>query len=110
MQICKKLILAIEFSDRGSVAISQAICSTHRVDISQRSGKRFTEPFLEAIRGLYLASNKSDLEQKFELKRFIDEFGTHYASKTILGVKLLAERRYRQELYFIIMNPSVFQN
>ena len=60
----------------------------------KRSKKRFTEPFLEAIKGLNLASNKSILEQKFELKRFIDEFGTHYPSSTIMGVKLLTERRY----------------
>ena len=60
----------------------------------KRSKKQFTEPFLEAIKGLNLASNKSILEQKFELKRFIDEFGTHYSSSTIMGVKLLTERRY----------------
>ena len=37
--------------NRGSIAISQALCSTHRVDISAISKKTFTEPFLEAVKG-----------------------------------------------------------
>ena len=41
-----------------------------------------------------MASGKSELIQNNELKRFIDEFGTHYATSTLLGVKLHAERRY----------------
>lgn len=96
--------------ERGSIAISQAICSTHRVDLQSNSASKFTQPFIEAIKGmhychtiqpksyyssgLHLASKKSELIQNSEIKRFIDEFGTHYATSTVLGVKLHAERRY----------------
>ena len=43
-------------------------------------------------KGLHLASNKTEFEKKFELKRFIDEFGTHYPISSIMGVKILSER------------------
>ena len=47
---------------------------------------------MKKLKGLHLASNKSEFEQKFELKRFIDEYGTHYPKSSILGVKILSER------------------
>ena len=34
------------------------------------------------------------MRQELEFKRFIDEFGTHYASQTWLGVKLYSEFRF----------------
>lgn len=41
-------------------------------------------------------SNETEAKKKFEFQRFINEFGTHYASRTILGVKIYSERRYSQ--------------
>lgn len=81
--------------ENGSIAVSQAACSTHRVDISSKSPRKtFMPSFMEAIKGLYLVSNESQTVQDFEFRRFINEFGTHYASRTVLGVRLYAERRY----------------
>lgn len=51
-------------------------------------------PFRDAILGLHLVSNQSQMRQELEFKRFIDEFGTHYASHTLLGVKLYSEFRF----------------
>ena len=35
-----------------------------------------------------------DKDQKREFIRFVTEFGTHFATKIIMGVKLYSERRY----------------
>ena len=35
-----------------------------------------------------------DKEQKREFIRFVSEFGTHFATKILMGVKLYSERRY----------------
>ncbi len=81
--------------ENGSIAVSQAKCTTHRVDISRPYTKKlFTLPFLDALRGLEAVSTKSGYHQLVEFRRFIDEFGTHYSKRTILGVRLLSERRY----------------
>lgn len=41
--------------ENGSIAISQAVCSTHRVDVSPRAPKKaLTWPFIEAVKGLYM--------------------------------------------------------
>jgi hypothetical protein len=80
--------------DHGSIAISQAVCTTHRIDIAPRSKKAFTMPFIDAVKGLQIAATENDTLKEIEFKRFIDEFGTHYAKTTILGVRLLSERRY----------------
>ena len=44
-----------------------------------------TLPFIGAVKGLYLVINETKEKQDLELKRFINEFGTHYAQQTILG-------------------------
>ena len=71
--------------EKGSVAVSQAVCSTHRVDISPRASKTMTTSFIEAVKGLHLVSNETMMKQNSELKRFVNEFGTHYAQQTVLG-------------------------
>jgi hypothetical protein len=56
----------------------------------------FVEPFIEAVKALAKAQSKED--RLIEFKRFIDEFGTHYASTTEMGTKLAIERRYTREV------------
>ena len=47
-------------NQNGSIAVSQAICSTHKVDlILAARKKRFTQPFLDSIVGLQKASEVS---------------------------------------------------
>lgn len=84
-------------NEKGSIAVSQAACTTHRVDLSWKSSKSLTQSFIEAVKGLNLASNHSSLKKDLEFKRFVNEFGTHYQKSTILGVKLYSERRYSQK-------------
>ena len=59
----------------------------------------FTEPFIDTVKALNEVVLKGSLpKQVQEFKRFVNEFGTHYASTTELGTKLTVERRYtRQE-------------
>ena len=44
-----------------------------------------TLSFIGAVKGLHLVSNETREKQNAEFKRFINEFGTHYAQQTILG-------------------------
>ena len=82
-------------NENGSIAVSQAKCETHRIDISSHHTKKeFTLPFLDAMKALEESNDKSRHHKMAEFKRFIDEFGTHFAKRTILGVRLLFERRY----------------
>ncbi len=79
----------------GSISVSEAMCATHRIDLSSRSKKKdLSTSFKEAVKGLYMVSNETEMRKDFEFHRFINEFGTHYASRTILGVRLYSERRY----------------
>ena len=59
----------------------------------------FTEPFIDTVKALNDAILKGSVaKQVQEFRRFVNEFGTHYASTTELGTKLTVERRYtRQE-------------
>ncbi len=79
--------------DRGTIALSEAVCITQRVDISDKSKKVFTEPFEAAVINLHMASLKGEGERMLAFKQFVSEFGTHYASITELGTKLSVERR-----------------
>ncbi|CAB4058247.1 unnamed protein product [Lepeophtheirus salmonis] len=80
--------------DRGSITVSQATCITHKVDIADKSIKHFVDPFIDSVKSLHGVTSKSDKVKKVELKRFINEFGTHYGSTSEMGTKLLIERRY----------------
>ena len=71
--------------ENGSVAVSQAACSTNRIDVSSMDSKTMTLSFIEAVKGLHFVSNETIEQQNLELKRFINEFGTHYSQQTILG-------------------------
>ena len=56
--------------ENGSIAVSQAICSTHKVDIVLAARKKqFTKPFLDSILGLQRAS---------DVRRIIKIFGKEF--------------------------------
>jgi hypothetical protein len=71
-----------------------ASCTTHRVDVYLNSPKRLTQPFIDSVISLASAANKTDNEQKVEFRRFVGEFGTHFSTVTMLGVRLLSETRF----------------
>ena len=84
--------------EKGSIAVTEALCITHKVDISDTSKKTFTEPFIDTVVALNEAIlNGSAQRQLQEFKRFVNEFGTHYASTSELGTKLTIERRYTSQ-------------
>ena len=81
--------------ERGSIAVTQAICLTHKVDVADKSRKVFVQPFIDSVKALNQVILKGDKDRQIqEFKRFVNEFGTHYASTTELGTKLIIERRY----------------
>ena len=81
--------------EKGSIAVTEALCITHKVDISDTSKKTFKKPFIDTVIALNEAILSGSLSHQLqEFKRFVNEFGTHYASTTELGTKLTIERRY----------------
>ena len=49
----------------------------------------FVDPFIDAVKALHWATEKDDATTKLiEFKRFVNEFGTHYASTSEMGTKL----------------------
>ena len=59
------------------------------VQVSNQGRKRFTQGFLDAAIALDQASDFSEERQKEEFVSFVNEFGTHYASITMLGARLV---------------------
>ena len=71
----------------SNIVTTEAVCLTNQVDIATYSKKMFLEPFINAIKALHLVSQNENL-RILEFKRFINEFGTHYASTSEMGTKL----------------------
>ena len=80
-------------TEHGSIVTTEAICLTNKVDVSLYSKKAFVDPFKDAVRALHLASDNAG-QRLIEFKRFVNEFGTHYASTSEMGTKISIERRY----------------
>ncbi len=69
-----------------------ALCYTHLVQLSGPGIKRFTPPFVDAVKHLSRVSKFKDNSTRLEaFKQFVKEFGTHYASITFLGTKLVQQ-------------------
>ncbi|XP_023334523.1 uncharacterized protein LOC111706009 isoform X2 [Eurytemora carolleeae] len=83
--------------ERGSIAVSEAVCFTERVDISEKSRKIFAFTFELNVLLLYNASFADEGTKLEAFKAFINEFGTHYSSSTEMGTKISVERRYTAE-------------
>ena len=84
--------------EKGSIVVTEAQCITHKVDISDTSKKSFTQPFIDTVKSMNEAIMNGTLAHQLqEFKRFVNEFGTHYASSTELGTKLSIERRYSSQ-------------
>ena len=71
--------------------------------ISDKAQKKFTPPFEETIKSLYVAGLGSEKGKISAFKNFINEFGTHYAAIAELGTKLTIERRYSSKVMFCFL-------
>ena len=81
--------------EKGSVAITDAVCLTHKIDISDLSKKQFVEPFIDSVRSIYAVIKSGNKNAQIrEFKRFVNEFGTHYSSSAEMGTRISIERRY----------------
>jgi len=80
--------------ERGSIAVSEAVCLTQRVDIHEYSKMDFTVPFQQNVLYLYRATLADNQTRLNEYKKFVNEFGTHYSTSTEMGTKINIERRY----------------
>lgn len=56
----------------GSIAITEAVCLTHKVDISDHSKKVFVDTFTDAIRYKQYLLNISDHSEKVFVDTFTD--------------------------------------
>ena len=66
---------------------SNSYCSITSLNHSLK--KVFVDPFIDALKALHWATEKDDSTTKLiEFKRFVNEFGTHYASTSEMGTKL----------------------
>lgn len=81
--------------EKGAIVTTEAICLTNKVDVGLYSKKQFVQPFMDAVFALHLAS-ENEQKRILEFKRFVNEFGTHYASTSEMGTKISIERRYSQ--------------
>ena len=61
-----------------------AYCLTHRVDIYLKSRKNLTQPFVDSAAALEAAAEKGQAARKAEFRRFVEEFGTHFATQASL--------------------------
>lgn len=82
-------------SEQGSVANTRAVCGIYRVDIDIRDRSLTLHPgFIDAILRLDDASKGNSVQRKAEAKKFVETYGTHYASKTIMGTSFTMETSY----------------
>ena len=77
--------LLITINQNGSTFA--AYCLTHRVDIYLMSKKNLTQPFVDSAAALEAAAEKDEGSKKAEFRRFVEEFGTHFATQAILRLK-----------------------
>ena len=107
----RESVVKFYVKEGGSIAVTEALCLTHKVDISDLSTKYFVQPFIDSVVALskvvcwqafeclfdehtFCFTQVSKDRREDEMRRFINEFGTHYSSTSELGTKLTIERRY----------------
>ena len=75
----------------GEITVAKSTCLTNIVSISEYVRPLFTDDFITALERL---NNATEYTKKDEFIRFVKEFGTHYAKKTVMGAQLIYERRF----------------
>lgn len=78
-------------TEQGAVAVLEATCLTQEYSFGSVDFPTFRQGFLMTIRNV--ANNPSDEN----LKKFIDEYGTHYSKKTTMGAKIQAITKFTKE-------------
>jgi len=77
---------------KGALAISEAQCITHKIDVSQFLTPSFHPTFVGVLR--ILADQDTEVKQQRAFKRFVRDYGTHYVSSAFLGAKISSLTRY----------------
>ena len=80
--------------EKGSITVTEAICLTHRVDIADAVTKKLLNGFVESVKSLESFNNKTSKEKGAEFRRFVNEYGTHYQTTSILGTRIVIETRF----------------
>ena len=80
--------------ERGSISRSSAKCSVYIVDVDIDSKSlSLHENFENAIRSIDSAVGE---EKDEKMKAFIQKFGTHYASQSVMGIGTIFETRFTE--------------
>merc|ERR1719369_1415995 len=80
----------------GSISHTEAICSIYdvTVDINDQSLSLYPS-FVDAVKRIDLAVTPR--EKETVMKKFIEDYGTHYASQSVMGVGISFETRYTEQ-------------
>jgi len=77
---------------KGAIAVSEAQCITHKIDVSEFLTPSFHPTFVGVLR--ILAQQDTEVKQKRAFKRFVRDYGTHYVSSAFLGAKISSLTKY----------------
>jgi len=77
---------------KGALAVSEAQCITHKIDVSQFLTPSFHPTFVGVLR--ILSEQNTEVKQQRAFKRFVRDYGTHYLSSAFLGAKMSSLTRY----------------
>ena len=80
---------------KGEIYQESSVCQLYKLSINEYNKPYFTTGFKNAVQKLYDASAKpDDPASEDEVKKFWDQYGTHYLSEVYLGGSLSAESRW----------------
>ena len=83
-------------SSRGSVSHAEGWCTVYKVNVyPENDDVRFADNFINDIRNIDKSETLS--EKNAAMERFIEHFGTHYATETSMGVGIQFESRFAED-------------
>ena len=78
----------------GEILLATASCNTNDVRMSQFDRPMFTRNFIRGLELMNRSLSESEIRQENIVKRFIQEFGTHYMTKVDFGAEMIYEQRF----------------
>ena len=78
----------------GEVILATATCNTNDIRLSSLVRPKFTRNFISALEMLNKSLSQSSTSQEVTMKRFIEQFGTHYMAEADFGASMVYEQRF----------------
>ena len=81
--------------EKGEIYQESSVCQQYKLSIVEYNVPVYTSGFENAVKKLYEASaNPDDSASDEEVKKFWEQYGTHYMAEVYLGGTLTAESRW----------------